>query len=406
MSPLQTRAAVQRAVRRIVNQTPVLLWGLDELLTYHYLVAEVHRRLPMPYADFWALPKAAQAELIWDHLFVRHSPISEACRGVLTCLKMLGLDPKPGDLKKLRAWFKRRKVEAYVDKVFRLAKVRGVVMTNNPFDENERPVWLESPPADARFRAALRLDNLLLEWPHGPGPAALERWGYRVTPTLTEMTLAEVRRFLHEWIERTDAVYMAVSLPPDFRYPDRTPLCRLIEDAVLPVACERGLPLALMIGVKKRVNPDLAVAGDGVGKADNASLEYLCRRHPEKRFLATYLSRENQHELCVTARKFGNLHPFGCWWFLNDPSIIEEITRERIELLGTSFTPQHSDARVLDQLLYKWRHSREVIAGALADKFADAFEAGWPVTQSEIQRTVEEYFGGAFEAFLAGTPRA
>jgi len=47
-----------------------------------------------------------------------------------------------------------------------------------------------------------------------------------------------------------------------------------------------------------------------------------------------------------------------------------------------------------------------VLAGALADKFADLLEAGWPVTQAEIRRTVEEYFGGAFEAFLAGAPRA
>ena len=36
--------------------------------------------------------------------------------------------------------------------------------------------------------------------------------------------------------------------------------------------------------------------------------------------------------------------PFGCWWFLNNPSIVQEITRERIEMLGTSFIPEHPDA--------------------------------------------------------------
>ena len=34
------------------------------------------------------------------------------------------------------------------------------------------------------------------------------------------------------------------------------------------------------------------------------------------------LSVENQHELAVLARKFGNLHVYGCWWFCNTPSII------------------------------------------------------------------------------------
>src|SRR5437870_7823708 len=101
--------------------------------------------------------------------------------------------------------------------------------------------------------------------------------------------------------------------------------------------------------------------GDAVGKANLRSVESLCRNFPQNRFLASVLSRENQHELCVYARKFNNLMPFGCWWFLNNPSIVEEITRERIEMLGTSFTPQHSDARVLEQVIYKWKDRKSVV---------------------------------------------
>jgi hypothetical protein len=37
---------------------------------------------------------------------------------------------------------------------------------------------------------------------------------------------------------------------------------------------------------------------------------------------------------------------------------VEEITRERIEMLGASFIPQHSDARVLEQVIYKWANTR------------------------------------------------
>jgi hypothetical protein len=39
----------------------------------------------------------------------------------------------------------------------------------------------------------------------------------------------------------------------------------------------------------------------------------------------------------------------GCWWYCFTPSIVREITHMRIEMLGTAFTAQHSDARVLDQ---------------------------------------------------------
>src|SRR6476619_6391615 len=83
-------------VRQVVDATPVtdihthlydpafgelLLWGIDDLLVYHYLVAEGFRYFDMPYEKFWELSKARQAELIWDALLIRHSPISDACRG-------------------------------------------------------------------------------------------------------------------------------------------------------------------------------------------------------------------------------------------------------------------------------------------------------------------------------------
>ena len=112
------------------------------------------------------------------------------------------------------------------------------------------------------------------------------------------------------------------------------------------------------------------------------------------------LSRENQHELCITARKYPNLMIFGCWWFLNNPSIIEEMTRERLELLGLSMIPQHSDARVLDQLVYKWQHSRRIIGDILVDKYADLADTGWRTTQEEIKRDVAMLFGGVMEQFV------
>ena len=113
------------------------------------------------------------------------------------------------------------------------------------------------------------------------------------------------------------------------------------------------------------------------------------------------LSRENQHELCVSARKFSNLMPFGCWWFLNNPSIVEEITRERLEMLGTSFIPQHSDARVLEQLIYKWKHSREIITSALAESYERLSIDGLPVTSEMIERDTRRIMSGNFHGFAS-----
>lgn len=378
---------------------PLLLWGIDELLTYHYVVAELFRVAPLPYERFWAMPKSEQADYIWKHLFLERSPVSEACRGILTILHALGLDTARRDLDSFRRYFASTRLEAYVEQVFRIANVKSVIMTNDPFDDLERPVWEQGGAADARFQTALRMDPLLTAWPSAS--RRLAGWGYPVRGDLGTGDIDGVRRFLEDWIGRMKPRYMAVSLSPAFRFPDDGPCGRLIEQCILPTARQAGIPCALMIGVRRQVNPGLRLAGDGVGVADVQALSELCMRYPDNRFLVTMLSRDNQHELCVTARKLPNLHVFGCWWFTNIPSIIEEMTRQRFELLGFSHTPQHSDARVLDQLVYKWSHSRAIIAKVLADKYADLARAGWQVSEAEIRRDVAALFGGTFEQFCA-----
>src|SRR6187399_1007457 len=99
------RPALRALVAEVVTQTPVfdihthlydpafgelLLWGIDELLIYHYLVSESFRWMNVPYDRFWAASKEEQADAIWDALFLKRSPLSEACRGVLTVLNQLG----------------------------------------------------------------------------------------------------------------------------------------------------------------------------------------------------------------------------------------------------------------------------------------------------------------------------
>ena len=157
----------------------------------------------------------------------------------------------------------------------------------------------------------------------------------------------------------------------------------------------------MMIGVKKLVNKPLGLAGDSVGKADIRVVEELCTEYPQNKFLVTMLSRENQHELAITARKYRNLMVFGCWWFLNNPSLVQEITEMRLETLGLSFIPQHSDARVLEHLMYKWEHSKAIIGQVLVNKYAGLLDAGWPLTEDSIERDIDELFSGSFYRFLA-----
>lgn len=371
------------------------LWGIDDLLTYHYLEAELFRFSRIRTEQYWTLEKTQKADLIWKTLFVDNVPLSEATRGVVAVLDALGLDTASTTVGPLREYFRSQRLAEYVPRVFRLAGVESVVMTNDPLDANEVAFWNDGLKVDPRFRAALRLDRILNEWSDSCG--ALVSQGYRVERDCSCSTMSEVRRFVEDWARKTSAVYMAVSLPDSFAFPADDVRTRLLTGAILPTLREAGVPLALMIGVRRQVNPALRDAGDASGQADLRGLERLCREYPENRFLATALSRENQHELCVYARKFANLMPFGCWWFLNNPSVVEEITRERFEMLGASFIPQHSDARVLEQIIYKWRNTRRTLAPLLTERFRLLAEDGRPVTHVDVEQTVAKLLRTNFE---------
>ncbi|MGC2831867.1 MAG: hypothetical protein WB994_19675 [Candidatus Acidiferrum sp.] len=373
------------------------LWGIDELLTYHYLEAELFRSSDIRPDRYWTLSKREQADVIWRTLFVENTPISEATRGVIAVLDAFQLPTDRPDLAEARAFFKAQTIERHAPRVLEMAGVNVVVMTNDPLDPEETAVWKNGDVKHSQFRAVLRLDRILCTW--SAHWQVLASQGYRVDEQASGKSAAEVRRFLMDWQARMQAVYMAVSLPDTFAYPQETVGNRLLKEAVLPACCELGIPLSLMMGVRKQVNPAIRLAGDAVGRSDLKALENLCREFPENRFLVSVLSRESQHELCVYARKFNNLMPFGCWWFLNNPSIVEEITRERIEMLGTSFIPQHSDARVLEQVIYKWHNTRRTLSRVLAESYRLLSEDGRGVTRGDIQRDVTRLFRSNAEAW-------
>src|SRR5579864_5849591 len=125
ISPDQLRLEIQR----IVDTTPVLdihthlyppsfgeiaLSGINELVTYHYLIAELFRSSSLRPEEFWTMSKPRQADAVWDALFVRNTPISEAARGVVAVLTAFGLDPSAPDLKPPRALFAPRHPQTHL----------------------------------------------------------------------------------------------------------------------------------------------------------------------------------------------------------------------------------------------------------------------------------------------------
>src|SRR6266480_1166706 len=128
------------------------LWGIDELLTYHYLEAEFFRSSDTKPEAYWSLSKRDQADAIWRTLFVENTPVSEATRGVVAVLKAFHLPTDRPDLVEARSFFKAQTIEAHIRKVLQLAGVSTVVMTNDPLDPEEAAVWLKGVARHRQFR--------------------------------------------------------------------------------------------------------------------------------------------------------------------------------------------------------------------------------------------------------------
>jgi len=340
---------------------------------------------------------------------------------VLTTLARLGLGDLMAarDLAGIRAWFEAQDPEEHCERIFRLAGVRYAVMTNIPYVPAEAEHWraVPSKPVSRRFRTALRIDTFLKgDWAAVCSALVAEE---------LEPTFEGAREYLRKWASILKPEYMMASTPDDWHFPepgtingdvpspgDKKMLVRayrkptpttLMEQVIAPVCEELSLPIALKLGALRGMAPalDPCCGGDGVVGSDIGSLQRLCARFPRVKFLATVLSRNNQHEMTVVSQKTRNLHLYGCWWYCNNPSIIDELTRMRVELLGTAFTAQHSDCRVLEQLLYKWVHSREVIGKALLFYYERLVRSGWRLTRDELRRDVWNLLGGSYEEFMA-----
>src|SRR2546429_5709033 len=100
------------------------LWGIDELLTYHYLEAEFFRSSDTTPEEYWKLSKSERAEAIWKTLFVENSPVSESTRGIIAVLSAFGLPTEASGLQEARRFFAAQSIETHIRKEIGRASCR------------------------------------------------------------------------------------------------------------------------------------------------------------------------------------------------------------------------------------------------------------------------------------------
>ena len=94
------------------------LLGFKNLLNYHYLIAELLTNANISAEKFYSLDDVNKAKLIWEELFQNRTPISEACKGVLTVLQKLDINYISRHEQKYKSWnswkWNTRRVQCFI----------------------------------------------------------------------------------------------------------------------------------------------------------------------------------------------------------------------------------------------------------------------------------------------------
>lgn len=388
----------------IINNTPIFdlhthlfppqhegyfLLGFKNLLNYHYLIAELLTATNINASTFYSYNDEKKASLIWNELFEKRTPVSEACSGVLSILKELKIELNKKSFLSICDEYDN-KIQSD-KKIFDLSNVSSLVMTNNPFDLDEWSLFNNSDWDKKIYLASLRLDDLILNY---------EETFKKAKDQTSNQEKSTIIAYLEKCYFQSNPVYAAVSL-------NLATFNKILDDSmwrdILVWLENKNLPLSLMLGVRRAVNKDFGLAGDGIGDINLKELSTLCTSFPRNKFLVTCLSLNDQHELTVLARKHPNLRIFGFWWFMNQPTIIKQILKMRIDMLGFSFIPQHSDARVSDQLIYKWNHFKKILHPILLEYYQDLLDKNFPISENILLRDINNLLSGNAKNYLGIT---
>jgi glucuronate isomerase len=395
---------ISNKLLNIINSTPIFdlhthlfppkhkgyfLLGFKNLLNYHYLIAELLTATNIDASTFYSYNDEKKASLIWNELFEKRTPVSEACTGVLSILKELNIEINNKSFLSICDEYDR-KIQS--DKtILNLSKVSSLVMTNNPFDLDEWSLFNNNDWDKEIYLASLRLDDLISDYEE-----SLKKAKDQISSSREDTIVA----YLGKCYLQSKPLYAALSLNLDtFNKILDNPMWRRI----LAWLESKNLPLSLMLGVKRAVNKDFGLAGDGIGDINLKELSNLCKLFPKNKFLVTCLSLNDQHELTVLARKHPNLKIFGFWWFMNQPTIIKQILKMRIDMLGFSFIPQHSDARVSDQLIYKWNHFKKILHPILLEYYQELLDKNFPISENILKRDIDNLLSGNAKKYLGIT---
>ena len=264
------------------------------------------------------------------------------------------------------------------DDIFKITNIKQVVMTNNPFDLNEK--FILSSNKDPKYLPSIRIDDLFVN-------DTKNKKTFSSKDLKNKFKIKKIINVIKKIIKVNKHTYFSLSTENFNEFQNH-----LFFENFFNLLKKNKTPMMLLIGVKRSVNKLYKDAGDGVGIMDLDNLEVILKKFPKNKFIVSCLDLKDQFRLNVLARKFQNLKIVGFWWFNNNESIIENLLKQRFELLGDNFILQHSDARIVDQLVYKWLDFKSIYIKVMVEKYHQLLSLGYKIKTSDLEKKINFHF--------------
>lgn len=378
------------------------LRGPDNLFDYHYAYGEHMSETWMSDSEakaYWAMEQHQRVDLIARHLFARDVlPVSEAALGILSTAEALGLPTASGNsttvLSEWREMYADMGDEAYADHVFTLSGVTHVISTQSVFNKDECLIYLDDANIeqwDDRYMCGLRFDEYVYKPEVLEELCTLAGFPEAAQAIGQEKTQTQARKLLRFWVERLPNVkYVALSMPgsTDFSA-SNSRLMLTLEKIIIPAAKELGLPIYLMPFVRRQINPAYRNAGDVVERGDVNGLIDFIGKHREALFCVTPLHEGDNYDFAFATRALGNLRVWGHWWGNLNDVLVEEQLRLRLQMNGHAHFGFNSDARIDDQLIYKWIHYFRILKKVVVERCMQIQQSGWPITEKDMMGSID-----------------
>lgn len=422
-------------------------YGIDNLLTTNKMIREFASTHNTD-VDIYKLDKVEQAEIIWDELFVKRTPISDNCIEIISIMKNIGLEKLmfDFDLNGIRKYFGVNGINSsniieYIDKIFDLSGVNYTITSNKIFDKNEI-IYLENRFTPKKNDIVLYKKNNITEkvkithchclqgYPlnyniiFDNGREKNTLWNYlfmcdeqfnKITKRFKnslniDILLREYNKCLNNGLikkygfnENTHGVrdyllYWCHSLRPEFftmTLENETCYDFLNIDkdwvgSVSQILNTIIIPLSIELSIPISIKIENTTFIDDCDKYNLNNLYKLCKSFPKCKFMAYFLYEVNYNKLFLLSRELSNLHINGC--FLNNLKLTEENTKNMINVFNLNCSFNYSGSTVLEHFIYKWKQYKKIIIDILIDKYKKLELLGLKISKKNIERDVDDLF--------------